>query len=69
MNQKQTARVHRSFELLWLAVIAMSVVEIVYNWGTSWKHVLIFAAFAILGGLRYFYARKQRMRIKNRMND
>lgn len=63
MKQNRTASAHRVFEILWLAIIAISCVEIYLRWGT-WTEVLAFFAFGILGIFRYAYSKRMRTRTK-----
>ncbi|KAB2808160.1 hypothetical protein [Phaeocystidibacter luteus] len=65
MKKTTTARLHRTFEIVWLAVMAISTIEMYASWGTSWTRFLAFAAFFVLGVFRYIYSRKMRMRIQN----
>lgn len=69
MKASQRIRIYRSFEIMWLAIIAIAVIEAIRIWETDWTKAGIFVLFAGFGTFRYFYSRKQRARLKQEMND
>lgn len=54
-------RAMRFIEILWLAVAAVSVVEIVKSWG-DWNTTLKFTLFLGVAVFMYFFRRKNRIR-------
>lgn len=61
MNQKQTVQILRIFEILWLVIAGISIVEVVGAISQGhWIRVITFGIFAFLGIFMFFFRRKIR---------
>lgn len=59
----------RLVEIMWLAIAAISVVEVVYSWETDRNRSYLFAAFCALATFMYFFRKRQRFRYISRNQD
>ncbi|MCE2495969.1 MAG: hypothetical protein J4F31_05260 [Flavobacteriales bacterium] len=56
-------------EIMWVVIAAVSVVELVRLWNTPGNKKWIFGAFLVFAIFMYWFRRKQRIRMEQRMND
>lgn len=67
MKSNRTARIYRIFEIMWLAIVAVSVVEVYVSFSEeAWNRVIIFTFFIGFGIFRYWWSRRQRLRMKGK---
>ncbi|NVK04474.1 MAG: hypothetical protein HWD92_06610 [Flavobacteriia bacterium] len=69
MKASQKIRLYRTTEIVFLAIIAIAIIEAINVWETDKMRAGIFILFAGFAAFRYFYSRKERARLKQEMND
>ena len=62
-------RAVRIVEIMWIAIAAISIVEIYANWGDNRNRAYMFAAFFALAVFMFFFRRRMRLRYEKRMKD
>ncbi len=56
----------RVVEIAWLAVAAVSAVEVYMGWGNDWNRTIKFSLFLGAAALMYFLRRKGRLKQMNK---
>ncbi|MCH8554030.1 MAG: hypothetical protein LAT76_02670 [Schleiferiaceae bacterium] len=56
----------RVVEIMWLVIAAMSIVEVIKNWGGDQTRVLIFAAFFVMAVFMFFFRVKSRRKLSEK---
>ena len=70
MNQQtKMTRAVRIVEIMWIAIAAVSIVEIYANWGENQGRSYMFAGFFALAVFMFFFRRRMRIRYEKRMKD
>lgn len=69
MKSEKKIRIYRISEIVFLAVIAVAIIEAINVWETDLTRAGIYILFAGFAAFRYFYSRKERARLKKEMND
>jgi FtsH-binding integral membrane protein len=61
-------KIYKYFEIGYLIIAAVCIVEMVINFGTNKQKALIFMAFAVMAVFMYFFKRKFRKRFEQNNN-
>lgn len=62
-------RAVRIVEIMWIAIAAISIVEIYANWGDNRNRAYMFAGFCALSIFMFYFRRRMRLRYEKRMRD
>lgn len=69
MKPKKIGSMMRIVEIAWLAVAAMSLVEVFMRWENDRDKALMFGGFFLLAAFMYFFRKKQRFKYIRRNQD
>jgi hypothetical protein len=56
-------------EIMWIVIAGVSLIELIRLWNTPGDKKWIFGAFMVLAIFMYWFRRKQRIRMEEKMRD
>ena len=69
MKPKKVSSLMRIVEIAWLAVAAMSLVEVFMRWEAARNEAYMYGGFFLVAAFMYFFRKRSRIRYISRNKD